>query len=227
MHACMHGTSTRSVELPASRPREGARLLCVPACLPAWCHPLAVRPVVPHAGILPRPLQEQRSGRSGGLWVLKENAHRGKGVGVVSPPTALLRALERSPAGPSGSVRHVLAQRFVDNQLLINGRPFYIRCVYVCVGGGGPGGGSRWRQVHRLAQRKHLVATVSRMAGAQLPCTTGLAAGVTQVCPAEPSARLQLRSCTDRCQPATTAPRPLVQAVGGADGCRPRPCIPL
>ena len=58
----------------------------------------------------------------------------GKGVGVVSPPAALLHALQRAPAGPAGSVRHVLAQQFVENQLLIDGRPFYIRWD---VGGGG------------------------------------------------------------------------------------------
>ncbi|KAL4452451.1 hypothetical protein ABPG75_008113 [Micractinium tetrahymenae] len=78
--------------------------------------------------------QEQRSGRSGGLWVLKEDAHRGKGVGVVSPPAALLGALQRAPGGRAGSVRHVLAQRFLENQLLIDGRPFYIRLWAVLMG---------------------------------------------------------------------------------------------
>lgn len=62
--------------------------------------------------------------------MLKEDVHRGKGVGVVAPHQALARALERAPGasrGPGVPLKHVLAQRFLGEQLLVAGRPFYIR----------------------------------------------------------------------------------------------------
>lgn len=68
--------------------------------------------------------QEQGSGQ-GSLWVLKEDVHRGKGVGVMSPPQVLARALDAPPRGKG--FRHVLAQRFLGQQYLVAGRPFYIR----------------------------------------------------------------------------------------------------
>lgn len=67
--------------------------------------------------------EDERSGASG-MWVLKEDVHRGKGVGVVTAHQALFRALERAP---DGGRRHVLAQRFLGQQYLVQGRPFYVR----------------------------------------------------------------------------------------------------
>ena len=113
----------------------------------------------PHATATPAPslLQEQRSGGSS-LWVLKEDVHRGKGVGVVTPRQALAQALDRAPDGGSvwgwgwgsgwgkgwswggrgrgPSYKHVVAQRFLEQQYLVGGRPFYIRCGGRCSAGG-------------------------------------------------------------------------------------------
>lgn len=68
-------------------------------------------------------VQEQAAGGSS-MWVLKEDVHRGKGVVVADPPTTLLRALQRTKGGKR---RHVLAQSFLGQQLLVASRPFYIR----------------------------------------------------------------------------------------------------
>lgn len=129
--------------------------------------------------------QEQRSGRNGGLWVLKENAHRGKGVGVVTPPAALARALQRAP---SGGVRHVLAQRFVDNQLLIDGRPFYIRCARRREHEGSPQAGAAPRK-HSIAWAGHLVVLV----GALIHRTSVHAPPSCRACPSMPPALLPRR----------------------------------
>lgn len=61
--------------------------------------------------------------------MLKEDVHRGKGVGVATPSQALARALEPAPGDRRG-LRHVLAQRFLGDQYLVGGRPFYIRCAW-------------------------------------------------------------------------------------------------
>lgn len=68
--------------------------------------------------------QEAGAGRAP-TWVLKEDVHRGTGVTVAGPLRALARALERTPGG--GGPRHVLAQKFVGDQLLLGGRPLYVR----------------------------------------------------------------------------------------------------
>lgn len=70
--------------------------------------------------------QEQAAGGSS-LWVLKEDVHRGRGVAVADPARTLLRALERTPRAQGGGQRHVLAQAFLGQQLLVGARPFYIR----------------------------------------------------------------------------------------------------
>ncbi|KAL4853083.1 Tubulin polyglutamylase TTLL5 [Chlorella vulgaris] len=74
--------------------------------------------------------EDERSGASS-MWVLKEDVHRGKGVGVVTAHQALFRALERAP---DGGRRHVLAQRFLSQQYLVQGRPFYVRLWVVLMG---------------------------------------------------------------------------------------------
>lgn len=94
--------------------------LALPASTPHELHPLTL---VHH----PPLLQEQQAGQ-GSLWVLKEDVHRGKGVAVASPARTLLRALEASPRR-GGGTRHVMAQRFMTDQMLVGDRPFYIRWV--------------------------------------------------------------------------------------------------
>ena len=62
--------------------------------------------------------------KAGGLWILKENRHRGKGVFVADAPTAVHRA--RS-ADKHGRLNYVVAQQYINNQLLVNRRQFYVR----------------------------------------------------------------------------------------------------
>ena len=76
-------------------------------------------------------LQEQSRGRHS-LWLMKEEVHRGAGVRVVNPAQALAWGLapdrgSGASGGSDGDTRSVLAQRFVADQLLVEGRPVYIR----------------------------------------------------------------------------------------------------
>lgn len=75
-----------------------------------------------------RPPPQEHAAGAASLWVLKEDVHRGKGVGVATPARALLHALDRAPGG-GAQPKHVLAQRFLGEQYLVGGRPFYIRCA--------------------------------------------------------------------------------------------------
>ena len=75
-----------------------------------------------------------RHTRFQGIWALKRDVHRGQGVVAVPAPQALRRALDNQ----SDPVhRYVVAQKFVEDQLLINNRPFVMR-VWAVVGGGAP-----------------------------------------------------------------------------------------
>lgn len=62
-------------------------------------------------------------------WVLKEDAHRGKGVYVAQGSDVLTKARETVGGRGDGGNKYVLAQRFMKDQFLVNGRPFYIRLV--------------------------------------------------------------------------------------------------
>lgn len=66
-----------------------------------------------------------------GLWVLKEDAHRGRGLAIASSTLVLKKALERSL---DGRRRFVLAQRFLAPQHLVGGRPYYVRLWVVLAG---------------------------------------------------------------------------------------------
>lgn len=78
-----------------------------------------------------------------GVWALKEDVHRGKGVVAAPARAALGRALE-TVAPPPAKVgapppprrpRFVMAQRFIDDQILVGGRPAVLRLWAVLAGG--------------------------------------------------------------------------------------------
>lgn len=133
------GLVPRSFRLPHEFGRLAAHLKQVGRLLQAYCLPnggarrrtaavgcrRAAGLIAAPAGLLRALPQEHAAGRWS-PWVLKEDVHRGKGVGVATPAQALLRALQRPP-GSGGGTRHVLAQRFLGQQFLVGGRPFYIR----------------------------------------------------------------------------------------------------
>lgn len=57
--------------------------------------------------------------------MLKEEAHQGKGVHVLPSDATLGATLQRDT---KGRPKFALAQQLVADQLLVGGRPFYIRC---------------------------------------------------------------------------------------------------
>ena len=57
-------------------------------------------------------------------WALKRDVHRGEGVHVVPAARVAVRARARCEGGQPC---YVAAQRFILDQLLVQGRPFYIR----------------------------------------------------------------------------------------------------
>lgn len=72
----------------------------------------------------PPPLPVKQGGvEQQGRWVLKEEAHQGKGVRIVPPCQLLAVAVERQ----AGRQKFALAQRLIAKQLLVQGRPFYVR----------------------------------------------------------------------------------------------------
>jgi hypothetical protein len=78
--------------------------------------------------------------KAAGNWALKEDVHRGKGV-VAAPGRRVLRqALEKTfglgQKGPKPR-RFVMAQRFIDDQMLIHNRPFVLR-LWASFAGGNP-----------------------------------------------------------------------------------------
>lgn len=58
--------------------------------------------------------------------MLKENAHRGQGVVVLSKQEALRRAIS---AHEDGTTVYEMAQAYLGNQYTIAGRRFYFRRV--------------------------------------------------------------------------------------------------
>ena len=71
-----------------------------------------------------------------GLWVLKEEAHRGSGLRIVGSHGLLAAALEHRPGPGHGARqrRYALAQQFLRDQHLVGGRPYYIRVWAVLMG---------------------------------------------------------------------------------------------
>ena len=77
------------------------------------------------------------------IWALKEDVHRGKGVVAASGFTALRQSLDKLPiqptkgshSPPTTKANFVMAQRFIDDQFLINNRPFVMRLWAVFSGG--------------------------------------------------------------------------------------------
>ena len=70
--------------------------------------------------------------RKNDLWVLKENKHRGKGVTLVESKDVLPKLNSKYLASLRSGKRenpygYVLAQRFIGNQMLIDGFPFTFR----------------------------------------------------------------------------------------------------
>lgn len=102
--------------------------------------------IMPTAFLLPAQYPQfarhLRQTNHAGIWALKEEAHRGMGVVPLTGDVVLKRALEHAPwstQDPHSPPKHrfVVAQRFIDDQLLINGRPFTMR-LWMVVAGGGP-----------------------------------------------------------------------------------------
>lgn len=71
-----------------------------------------------------------------GSWVLKQDSHRGKGITAVNGPSVLWRALG-APSMYSRQAEYVLTQKFVENSLLLDNRPFTLR-VWAVLAGGAP-----------------------------------------------------------------------------------------
>ena len=81
-----------------------------------------------------------RSTAASGVWALKEDVHRGTGVVAVPGRHALRRALDKAPPKKKGAPaqhKFVMAQQFIDEQVLINNRPFVMR-LWAVIAGGNP-----------------------------------------------------------------------------------------
>ena len=59
--------------------------------------------------------------------MLKENAHRGRGVIVLPEKEATVRAI--SDRGRDDTLLYEMAQSYISEQLTVAGRKFYLRCV--------------------------------------------------------------------------------------------------
>lgn len=67
------------------------------------------------------------------LWVLKSEKHRGRGVRILPGREALKLVVSRS-----GEPEFGVAQRFIKDQILVDGRPMYIRMWFTLVGNNPP-----------------------------------------------------------------------------------------
>lgn len=101
----------------------------------------AASTVMPTAFILPQQYKEFANHiydtHAAGNWALKEDVHRGKGVVAAPGRCVLHQALEKIELKKKGLKAHrfVMAQRFIDDQLLINNRPFVLRLWASFAGG--------------------------------------------------------------------------------------------
>lgn len=81
-----------------------------------------------------------RQTKGAGVWALKEDIHRGEGVVTAPGPAALWMAFDQVILNDprkrrSLRLRYALAQKFVDNQYTIHGRPCVLR-VWAVVSAG-------------------------------------------------------------------------------------------
>jgi len=87
---------------------------------------------IPEGILMLRRYLRDRQARENDLWVLKENKHRGKGVTIVESKDLLPKLNSKYLASLRSGKKenpygYVLAQRFIGNQMLIDGFPFTFR----------------------------------------------------------------------------------------------------
>jgi hypothetical protein len=105
--------------------------------------PTAASAVMPTAFLLPQQYNKFANHiyatNAAGNWALKEDVHRGKGVVAAPGRRVLCQALEKVELKKKRPKTHrfVMAQRFIDDQMLINNRPFVMR-LWASFAGGNP-----------------------------------------------------------------------------------------
>jgi Tubulin-tyrosine ligase family len=105
--------------------------------------PATASTVMPTAFLLPQQYNEFANHiyatHAAGNWALKEDVHRGKGVVAAPSRRGLRQALEKVELKKKGPKAHrfVMAQRFIDDQMLISNRPFVMR-LWASFAGGNP-----------------------------------------------------------------------------------------
>lgn len=87
---------------------------------------------IPEGILMLRRYFSEREARENDLWVLKENKHRGRGVTIVESKDLLPKLNSKYLAALRSGKKenpygYVLAQRFIGNQMLIDGFPFTFR----------------------------------------------------------------------------------------------------
>jgi len=103
----------------------------------------AASTVMPTAFLLPQQYKEFAnhiySTHAAGNWALKEDVHRGKGVVAAPGRRVLQQSLEKIEHKKKRPKKHrfVMVQRFIDDQMLINNRPFVLR-LWASFAGGSP-----------------------------------------------------------------------------------------